>query len=153
MAKWYTFNRPVFVLILLPLLFLMVMLIYGLSLEFNIMVILVILISLLFVSLIVYMSFLRRVRIDQEKAEWITPKVRWTFPLSEVRHFGVIKYRSFRFIFLSRSEELPYQGNGTKIVPSEDTFILQYRLGAWKFIRELLRERHPDLKPQNFTHQ
>lgn len=153
MAKQYTFNRPVFVLLLIPLLFLMVMLIYGLTRELNIMVIVVILITLLFISPIVFMSFLRRVRIDEEKAEWITPKVRRTIPFAEIRHFGVVKYRSFRFIFLSRSDELPFQEKGNKIVPTEDTFLLQYRKGAWKLIRELIRKRHPDLKPHNFTHQ
>ncbi len=126
------------------------MLIYGLTQEVKIAVVIVIAITLLFTSLIVFMSFLRRIRIDEEKVEWITPRVRREIQISEVRHFGIIKYRSFRFIFLSRSEERPYQDKGAKVIPSEDTFVLQYRRGAWTNIREVLRKRHPDLKPQNF---
>lgn len=153
MAKQYTFNRPVFALLLLPLVFMMSMLIYGLVQEINLLVIVMVIVTLLFIGPIIFMSFLRKVRIDDEKAEWITPKVRRTIPFAEVKHFGVIKYRSFRFIFLSKADELPYQEAGTKIVPTEDTFLLQYRGGAWKMIRELLRQRHPDLKPHNLTHK
>ena len=153
MAKQYTFNRPVFALLLLPLIFMMVMLIYGLVREINLLVVVLVLITLLFMVPIVFLSFMRRVRIDEEKAEWITPNTRRSIPISEIKHFGVMKYRSFRFIFLSRAEELPYQEAGARVIPDEDTFLLQYRGGAWKVIRELLRERHPDLKPENFSHQ
>lgn len=153
MAKQYTFNRPVFALLLLPLVLMMSMLIYGLVQEINLLVIVMVIVTLLFIGPIIFMSFLRKVRIDDEKAEWITPKVRRTIPFTEVKHFGVIKYRSFRFIFLSKADELPYQEIGTKVVPTEDTFLLQYRGGAWKMIRELLRKRQPDLKPHNLTHK
>ncbi len=156
MAKLYTFNRPVFALVLLPMALFLVMLVSGLFQEVEafamVMVVLVVLITLLFMGLIISMSFLRRVKIDPQKAEWITLKTKRELPFSEIKHFGVIKYRSFRFIFLSRSDELPFKKHGSKVVPDEDNFLLQYRKGAWKTIREFIRSQHPDLKPENFTH-
>lgn len=151
MAKQYTFNKPIFALILVPLLLMMAMLLYGVFQEINFLVILMLLVTLLFMAPIVYLSFLRRLKIDTDTAEWITPNLKRSFPLSEIKHFGVIKYRSFRFIFVSRADEVPFEGPNPKVAPDENTFLVQYRKGAWSFIKEKVRNHHPDLKPHNLV--
>jgi len=151
MAKQYTFNRPIFALILVPLLLMMAMLLYGVVKEINFLVVLMLLVTLLFMAPIIYLSFLRRLKIDADQAEWITPSFRRSIPLEEIKHFGVIKYRSFRFIFVSRAEEVPFKGPNPKVAPDENTFLVQYRKGAWNFVKEKIHAHHPDLKPHNLV--
>ena len=145
----YTFNRPVVALWLLPLVLLTVMLLYGIMQEFNVIVIVMSLVSFLFLVPILYLAFMRRLKVGEESAEWITPKVRHSIAYSEVRHFGIIKYRSFRFIFFSRSEEAPFADPSKPIVPGEDTFLIQYRPSAWQQIKALIQNHSKDLEPLN----
>lgn len=147
MAKLYTFNRPLAALWLLPLAFLSTMLLYGIFTELNVIAILMVLVSLFIFGLLLYFGFLRRLRIGEEKAEWITPKQRHQMDFEEVKHFGIIKYRSFRFIFFSRLEEQPFSEPGSPVAAGEDTFLIQYRPAAWQLLKSTIQRHHQHLKP------
>lgn len=147
MSKLYTFNRPVVALVLLPLVLLTVMLLYGIMQEFNFIVIVMSLVSFLFLVPILYLAFMRRLRVGEESAEWITPKVRHSMAYADVRHFGIIKYRSFRFIFFSKSEEQPFADPSKPIVPGEDTFMIQFRPSAWQQLKGLIQQHRQGLEP------
>ena len=147
MTKLYTFNRPLVALWLLPLALLTVMLLYGIMQEFNVIVIVMSLVSFLFLVPIIYLAFLRRLKVGEEQAEWITPKVRHTMPYTEVKHFGIVKYRSFRFIFLARTEEEPFTDPSKPIVPGADIFLIQFRPAAWKHLKDLVQRHREGLQP------
>ena len=143
----YTFNRPITGLIMLPLLFLLVMLLVGLSRDFSVMVLVLTIISLGLLIPILYLGFFRRLRLGAEKAEWRSPGTNWQLPLEEVRYFGTVKYRMFRFIFLSRENEAPFKDPSKAPVSSEDTFVIQFRDKAWDDLRTHLGKIQPHLKP------
>lgn len=150
MRRTYTFNRPITLLFSLPLLLLLVMLFYGIFREFNFLVLFLLLVTLLFYLPVIYLGFFRRLRVESQQASWITPRSRHTIALDEVRHYGIIKYRAFRFIYLSRAESAPFKDPEARLVANPDTFLIQYRPGAWQVIEGLLRELHPQLSPDNF---
>lgn len=151
MAKVYTFNRPIVGLILVPLLFLTLILFYGVFQEFNFLVVLLTLVSLLFLMPIIYLAFFRRLRIEEEAATWVTPRLKRDIPWAEVRHYGVIKYRSFRFMFLSREEVLPFQDPTKPVVSDKNTFLVQFRRKGWQELKNQVQQHSPELKPTNIV--
>jgi len=151
MAKVYTFNRPIVALVLVPLLFLTIMLLYGVVQEFNVIVIVLTLVSLLFLLPILFLAFLRRLRIEDSQVVWITPKTRKEIAWEEVQNYGIIKYRSFRFMFVCRLETPPFADPSKPVVSDDDTFIVQFRRGGWNRIKAKVQSQHPGLKPSNLV--
>lgn len=149
--KTFTFNRPLTALFLLPVVFLLTLEIQGLIKDFSIGVLILTLFTLLFLAPFIWMSFFRRLKIGPEKAEWITPRKHFKMPLEEVNHFGIIKFRSFRFIFFSTRDEQPFQRQDDHVISSEDTFVIQYRGKAWKLVREYIKAKRPELEQSTLT--
>lgn len=143
--RTYTFNRPVALLLALPLLALLTLLVAGLVNEFNFIALLMGLFTLGVLSLIVVLGFFRRVRIAPEGAHWLGVRQRWVLPRGEIRHFGVMKYRSFRFIYLSTAEETPFTDPEARVAADPQTVLFQYRKGAWDYVLAWVRTTHPQL--------
>ena len=151
--KSYTFNRPIALLFALPLLLLIAMFAYGLTVEFRVSLLLMLLLSATVVVLLFYLGMLRRMEIGNGKAVWKTPSKRYEMNLSEVRFFGVVKFRSFRFMYLSRCEEHPFEDAAKPFAVDENTFFVQYRQEAWQQVCADLALLHPTLKPTSITRQ
>ena len=143
----YTFNKPVTALFTLPLAALMALLVIGMTREFNLVVLLLLLFTILLLVPILYWSFLRRLRFGEDKAHWKTPSVAWDMSLEDVKHYGIIKYRMFRFIFMSKGEEVPFGDPAKPVISTEDTFLIQYRKRAWNEFFGKMQKLKPDLKP------
>lgn len=153
MSRTYTFNRPLALLFLTPLILLVVVMVFGIFREFSAMVLVVLLISALLAASILWYSFFRRLRIEDDKAVWLVPGKRLEIGLEEIRHFGIVKYRSFRFIYLSKAEEDPFAPADSRIVPDETTFVVQYRKSAWELAEKWIQSAHSDLKPHQHRRQ
>ncbi len=151
--KSYTFNRPIALLFALPLLLLILMFGYGLSVEFRLSLLLMLLLSATVVCLLFYLGMLRRLEIDKEKAVWKTPSKRYEMNLSEVKFFGVVKFRSFRFMYFSRADEHPFEDATKPFTVDENTFFVQFRPEGWQQICADLAILHPTLKPDSITRQ
>lgn len=151
--RTYTFNRPITLLFCLPLAVLVTMFVWGLTVEFRVSLLIMLFVTFGLLSMLVYYSVLRRLRLGAGKATWITPLDRREIPLSELRHFGIVKFRKFRFAYLSRAEQVPFTDPASPLTSDQDTFIIQYRPKAWKFIESLMKTLHPDLKPESFSRQ
>ena len=151
MTKVYTFNRPWVALVLLPLVLLTALLLYGVFQELNVMVIVMSVVSLLFLLPVVYVSFLRRMRLSEEQVEWKTPRAHHSIFWTEIKSYGVVRYRSFRFMYVSRLPEVPFKAPNQPVVSTEDTFVIQFRRPGWTFLKKLVQRQHPDLEPENFS--
>lgn len=149
----FTFNRPITLLFSVPMLFVMVMCAYGLTFEFRVGLVLMLLASGTVVGVLFYVGFLRKMEIGEGRAIWSTPKKRYEMALAEVRHFGIVKYRSFKFIYISQAEELPFQLPEQHVVADAKTFVIQYRPKAWELVRASVHAIHPDLQPGSLTRQ
>lgn len=149
--RTYTFNRPVALLLALPLLALLFLLVVGLVKEFNFLALLMALFTLGTVLVIVVMGFSRRVRIAPEGAHWLGMRQRWTLPCGEIRHFGVLKYRSFRFIYLSTAQDTPFVDPASPVSADAQTIFFQYRKGAWDFVLAWVRATHPVLPQEDLV--
>jgi hypothetical protein len=149
----FTFNRPVILLLLLPMLVLVTMFGWGLTVEFRISLLVMLIFTSALTGLLFYFSLLRRLKLGEGKAIWTTPMLQREIPLSEVRHYGVVQFRRFKFAYLSRAAEVPFQNPEAPVVSDLDTFIIQYRPGAWKFMQGLIKTLHPSLEPESFIRQ
>lgn len=147
--RTFTFNRPVTMLFYGPLLILIAMFVYGLTVEFRLSLVVMLVFSLSLVGILVYLGILRRMRVEVEKAVWITPTKRYEMALGQVRSFGVVKFRSFRFIYISKHLADPFEDPSKPVVTDEDTFVLQYRPNAWEAISARINHLQPDLKPSS----
>ena len=127
------------------------MLFYGLFQEINFVVILLTLVSLLFLSPILYLAFFRRMRVEADRAVWLTPRVRRELPWREIKYYGVIKYRSFRFMFISRAADIPFQDPQKPVISDEDTFLVQFRRKGWERLKARVHDSNPQLKPINIV--
>lgn len=141
--KTYTFSKPIFSLFLLPVLAVLAFLVMGLIREFNLFVLVMILITVLILYGFAGLSFLRKIHLNPEGLKWSSPRRSMEMEWSEVKHIGVIKFRSFRFIYLSSSEENPWKDPNRPVVSDDDTFLFQFRKEGWNKIREQL----PHLAP------
>lgn len=156
----FTFNRPITLLFATPLLILSGMFGYGLSVEFRISLVLMLLFTTLVLGLVIYFTVLRKLQIDADKAIWSTPAKRFEMELAQVKHLGIVKFRSFRFIYFSKSEidhietvDAQDVEGKSSIVTSEETFVIQFRPKAWETIRKFILAKHPDLQPKSLTRQ
>jgi hypothetical protein len=149
--RTFSFNRPLTLLFALPMLLLVTMFVWGLTVEFRVGLLVMLLVTGSMVLLLFYMTLLRRLRIGSEKAVWSTPMKRYEMRIAELRHFGIVKFRRFRFIYLSRAENVPFQEEGQPVVSDPDTFLIQYRPGAWTFLQGLVKGAHPHLQPESFS--
>jgi hypothetical protein len=149
--RTFTFNRPITMLFALPLLVLVSMFAYGLTEEFHLSVLLMLIVTTALVVLLVYYSLLRKLSVGEVKAIWRTPANRWEIPMVDLRHYGIVKFRRFRFAYLSRAEQAPFEDPAAPIVSDENTFVIQYRAGAWKYLEGLVKKLHPHLQPQSIT--
>jgi hypothetical protein len=147
MTRTYRFNRPISLLFLLPMVLLIAMLTAGLLREFSVLAFVLVLFSLGIVAMVLYFSLLRSLSIGPEGLRWKAPGSRMEMNWGELKHYGIVKYRSFRFIYLSRSEELPFEQAQARVVTSENTFVLQYRARAWNQVKGLVKEKCPGLEP------
>jgi hypothetical protein len=146
MTRTYRFNRPVSLLFLTPMLLLIVMLTVGLLREFSVLPFVLTLFSFGILAMVVYFSLLRSLTIGPEGLKWKAPRSEMNMNWEELKHFGIVKYRSFRFLYFSRNIEKPFEAAQARIVTSEETFVLQYREKAWKQVQEFLKEKRPDLE-------
>lgn len=151
MKHTYRFNRPVSLLFLLPMLFLLVMLVAGLVREFSILPFLLALFTLGVLGSVLYFGMLRRLEASEAGLIWRSPGTELRMELKNIRHFGIVKYRSFRFIYLSQQETAPFEKVDTRIVPTEDTFVIQYRERAWVHLQALVQAENSDLKPESIV--
>lgn len=151
--RTFSFNRPVTLLFSLPLVVLMAMFVSGLTVEFRVMELVMLMVTAGLVGLLVYLGLFRRLRVGEGKAMWITPRRHYEFPLSELKHYGIIKFRMFRFAYLSRAEQAPFRDPGSAMVSDADTFLIQYRPGAWNYLQKVIHPLHPHLKPESFSRQ
>lgn len=149
----FTFNRPITLIFSVSLVLIMLMCVYGLTVEFRLSLVVMLLVTGGVVSMLLYLGFLRRLKIGKDHATWITPKRRFEMALSDVRYFGVVKFRSFRFIYFSKAETQPFEDPQSPVVPDEDTFLIQYRHKAWSAVSQSIGRIHPTLKPQSITRQ
>jgi hypothetical protein len=149
----FTFNRPITLLFSVPLLLLIFMFGYGLSVEFRLSLVFMLLLSATVVGLLFYLGMLRRMEIGADKAIWTTPNKRFEMAMADVKHFGIVKFRSFRFIYLSRSVENPFGNPNNPVVTDENTFMVQFRPAAWNAIEAAIVAIHPNLKPSSLTRQ
>jgi hypothetical protein len=149
----FTFNRPITLLFAAPLVLLIGMFGYGLNVEFRISLVLMLLLTTLVLGLLVYFAILRKLKIDANKAIWSTPAQRFEMDLAQVKHLGIVKFRSFRFIYFSKGEVDPFEDGETPIVTNEETFVVQFRPRAWETIRKFILAQHPDLKTNTLTRQ
>jgi hypothetical protein len=149
--RTYTFNRPVALLLALPLLALLGLLVVGLANEFNFLALVMGLFTLATLLVIVVMGFSRRVRITPEGVHWLALRQRWTLPRGEIRHFGVLKYRSFRFIYLSTAVETPFVDPESPVSADAQTVFFQYRKGAWDYVLAWVRATHPRLQQEDLV--
>lgn len=151
--RTFTFNRPITLIFFLPLLVLVTMFVWGLTVEFRLSLLIMLIVTGSLTAMLIYYSLLRRLRLGEGKAVWITPMQRLEIPFSELRHYGIVKFRRFRFAYLSRAEAVPFQDPAAPVVSDADTFIIQYRKGAWDFIETMVKAQHPELKPESFSRQ
>lgn len=145
----YTFNRPVALLLAVPLLALLTMMVLSLVKEFNLVATLMAMVTVAVLVAIVLLGFGRRVRIAPEGAHWLGIRSRWTLPRRDIRHFGVLKYRSFRFIYLSTAEAPPFMDPASPVVADAETVLFQYRPGAWTQVQAWIRATHPTLAQED----
>lgn len=150
-VRTFTFNRPWTVVFLLPLVLLMVMFFAGLLNEFSFFVLLMILVTSSVMLLVLYLSLLRRIKIGEGIVVWKTPFVSREYSLSEIKTFGIVKFRRFRFIYLSKLETPPFGKSETPAVTTEDTVVLQFRQSAWTHVLAAMEIAKPGLKPQSFS--
>ncbi|MBL0018094.1 MAG: hypothetical protein IPP17_17070 [Bacteroidetes bacterium] len=149
----FTFNRPIILLFLLPMMVLVTMFCWGLTVEFRLSLLIMLLVTASLTGLLFYYSLLRRLKLGEGKAVWTTPMLRREIQLQEIRHYGVVKFRRFKFAYLSRATEVPFQNPEAPVVSDEDTFIIQYRPGAWQYMQGLIKALHPSLEPESFVRQ
>ena len=151
MKHKYRFNRPVSLLFLLPMLILLGMLVAGLVREFSALPLLLALFTFAVLCSVIFFGVLRSLEVGPEELVWRAPgKVR-RFKVDEIKHYGIVKYRSFRFIYLSRMETPPFEKADTRIVSTDDTFVIQYRAGAWKHVSELIQINNSSLKAESIV--
>lgn len=149
----FTFNRPITLLFSMPLLILMAMFTYGLTVEFRVSLVIMLLLSATVVGILFYLSMLRSLTIGEGKAIWATPSKRYEMALADVKHFGVVKFRSFRFIYFSKREEDPFENPGNPVVSDEDTFLVQFRPAAWTVIETAIHSLQPKIKSRSYSRQ
>jgi hypothetical protein len=147
----FTFNRPITLLFSLSLLLIMVMCGYGLSIEFRLSLVFMLLATGTVVATLFYVGFLRKMEIGEGRAAWFTPKKRYEMDLADVKYFGTVKFRSFRFIYISSADEKPFQLADQHVVSDASTFVIQYRPRAWEAVQAAIAGIHPDLKPDFLT--
>ena len=135
-GRTYTFNHPWALLLTLPLLLLATLLVGGLALEFNLLGVVVLLFTVAMLVPIVVMGFLRRVKFDAQAVHWISLKGRRQLARTEIKHFGVVKYRAFKFIYLSVAAEDPFKEVDARVEPSAETVLFQFRRGGWEYVQE-----------------
>jgi hypothetical protein len=124
---------------------------WGLLVEFHISLLLMFLVTLGILLLLVYFSLLRRLKIGEGRVIWVTPMSRYEIPMHELRHFGIVEFRRFRFAYLSRAEEVPFRDPSAPVISDKDTFVIQFRPKAWNLIETLVKIHHPDLYPKSFS--
>lgn len=146
MTRTYRFNRPVSLLFLAPMVLLIVMLSAGLLREFSVLPFVLVLFSLAIVGSVIYFSLMRSLTIGPEQLKWKSPGSEMQMDWDELKHFGIVKYRSFRFLYFSRSIEKPFEQAQARVVTTEDTFVLQYREKAWNQVKTLVKEKRPELE-------
>ncbi|MFN8393621.1 MAG: hypothetical protein U0176_03005 [Bacteroidia bacterium] len=149
----FTFNHPAYLLFTLPLMVLVTMFVWGLTVEFRVSLLFMLLATLSLVGLLVYFSLFRRMRIGSKSVEWVTPFKRHQMSLDELKHFGVVKFRRFRFAYVSKAEEDPFADPQAPVVSDENTFVVQYRKSVWEALQSLMRNHHPAVQPQSITRQ
>jgi hypothetical protein len=147
MKRTFTFNRPVVVLYVLPMLALLVFLVLGLLREFNFFVFVMALVSVAILVPVFWLSFLRKMVVSDTSVEWITPKKHYTIPIHEISHYGIVKFRSFRFIYVSKSAEPPFTSEESRVVSDENTFVIQFRRSAYYFLEGKIHQVLPNLEP------
>lgn len=146
--KTYTFNHPLAALLMIPLVVLGVMLVGGLAREFNLMALVVLVFNVFLMLALIGYGFARRLRFQGQTAYWKTLRRTLSMDNSEVRHYGIVKYRAFRFIYLSKSESLPFDPDSPNISPTEDTFVFQFRKSGWATVTKWM-EGQPATKRQD----
>jgi len=151
--RTFTFNRPIILLFLLPMLVLVTMFCWGLTVEFRLSLLVMLIVTAFLTGLLFYFSLLRRLKLDPQKAIWVTPMQRLEIPLEEIQHYGIIRFRRFKFAYLSRAAEAPFQNPEAPVVSDKDTFIIQFRPKAWSFMQGLIKKRHSSLEPETFVRQ
>lgn len=149
----FTFNHPAYLLLLLPLLVLVTMFVWGLTVEFRLSLLFMLLATMTLVGLLVYFSLMRRMRIGKLAIEWVTPFQKRQIALDELRHYGVVKFRRFRFAYVSKALEAPFTDPAAPVVSDENTFVVQYRKSVWAALESLMRNHHPAVQPQSLTRQ
>lgn len=150
MKRAFTFNRPTVALYVLPMLALLIFLILGLLREFNFFVLVMILVSIAILVPVFWLSFLRKLVVSDEKVEWHTPKKHFVIPMNEVTHYGIVKFRSFRFIYVSKLAEPPFASEESRVVSDENTFVIQFRRSAYYFLEGKIHKVLPNLEPTAF---
>lgn len=134
--KTYTFNHPFAAALMIPLVVLGVMLVGGLMREFNVMALVVLIFNIFLMATVVGFGFMRRIRFKGDLVEWKTLRLSREMKNSEVKHYGIVKYRAFRFIYLSRTQESPFNPDSPNVSPTPDTFVFQYRKSGWKTVQQ-----------------
>lgn len=147
MKRTFTFNKPIVFLYMAPMLALVVFLTIGLVREFNFFVLFMILVSLGLLTVVFWLSFLRRMVVSGDQVEWITPQKHFTLKLSEVNHYGIVKFRNFRFIYVSKMVEPPFESPESRVISNENTFIIQFRRKAYYYLESQLHRVNPSLEP------
>ena len=95
----------------------------------------------------IYASYIRRLVITEAYAELARIGKRERILLRDIRQFGIVKYRSFNFIYVSKLGHFPFPDPEAPVISSADTFVIQYRKGPWKYISSWIHTKHPEMQP------
>lgn len=146
MPRTFTFNKPLAALLALPLLILLVFTAISFWYDRSAWKVIAFALSLFFFIGAVWLTLLRRLTIAEGSATWKTPRVRYSIPFAEVKCWGKVRFRSYDFIFLSRSESNPFEGAEGYVVTTQDTFVIQMRPAAWDLLKEQMGKYKPGLE-------
>lgn len=138
MRRTYTFNGPLAGLLYLLIGSFTAVLILSWLAEHTISGMILILVNLFLLFAGLLTSYYRRLSLSETEAVFWSLRGRRTIAMSEVKHFGIVKYRSFRFMFLSRAAEKPFTDPDQPVVSSDDTFVIQFRSRPWEHLQRLM---------------
>ena len=130
-TRSYTFNHPLAALLMVPLILIEVLLAIGLGNEFNFVAALMLVITAMLILVIAGYGFFRTIRISHHDVQLSGLSKKITLSKQEIKRFGVVKYRAFRFIYVSKSDSGPFNPEQPNISPTPETIVFQYRKGAW----------------------
>jgi hypothetical protein len=148
LSRTFTFNGPLAAILYAVILAFTVFLIIAFRHEPNVFLLFLIGVNSLIAIAGILTSYFRRLRISAKQAVFRGLRVKYQINLNEVKHYGIVRYRSFKFIYLSTHELRPFTQPEEAVVSSEGTLVIQFRQKPWAWIQSCIKEACPGLEAE-----